>query len=221
MTDQRPTPPIPQRLRRAPQQARSRARIGEALDAAERLLVSEGAGAVTTTRVAAEAGAAVGSVYRYFPDKSAIFDALATRYLGEFEALMEEMVTRAGDETWEDPIGLLIDVYVDHYRIHPALRALWFGRHLSDEIAAVDRLHKRTMAEGVRRILTRLGLVTGTRSLSTVSHAAVLTADALIQESFRTDAEGDPALLAEAKRILRAYLADLQAAEPATEKGRR
>src|SRR5260221_3584124 len=88
------------RLRTSPQQARSQARIDAALDAATRLLEREGADCVTTTRVATEAGMAVGSVYRYFPDKAAILDTLWARYLDEFGELMEDLGARAELETW-------------------------------------------------------------------------------------------------------------------------
>jgi AcrR family transcriptional regulator len=47
------------------------------LDAAEALLVAEGAGALTTTRVAEAAGVSVGTLNRYLPDKEAIVEALA------------------------------------------------------------------------------------------------------------------------------------------------
>ena len=57
----RPPLDVP-RLRRVPRQARSRERLARMLDAAEELLVAEGPGALTTTRVAATAGVSVGSL---------------------------------------------------------------------------------------------------------------------------------------------------------------
>jgi hypothetical protein len=42
--------------------------------------------------------------------------------------------------------------------------------------------------------------------LPAACHACVLTADAILQEAFRTDPQGDPALLGQAKAMLRAYL---------------
>jgi AcrR family transcriptional regulator len=50
------------RLRRVPTQARSRARVRRLVDAAEELLATEGAEALTTTRVAEVAGVSVGSL---------------------------------------------------------------------------------------------------------------------------------------------------------------
>src|SRR5829696_6862810 len=141
------------RLRNAPQQPRSQAKTGQAVDAADRLLAREGANAVTTTRVAAEAGIAVGTVYRYFPDKEALFDALAARCLTRFESLMADLVARSRTEKWADPVGMLFDVYADLYRTDSGLRAIWFGGLLSENLREADRAHKRVMAQGLRHIL--------------------------------------------------------------------
>jgi AcrR family transcriptional regulator len=197
-------------LRRVPQQARSRALIQRVLDASEGLLAREGVDALTTTRIAAEAGVAVGSLYQYFPDKGAIVDALASRYLDEFEDLMAELAAQALHAGWQaDLVDRLIDAYADRYRREPGYRALWFGRHLSEELRDADRRNKLALAEGVRRILVDGGIARDGDGLRTACRAAVLTADALLQESFREDAAGEPALLDEAKRILRSHFADV------------
>ena len=181
------------------------------LDSAEELLASEGVEALTTTRIAAEANVAVGSLYQYFPDKRAIVDALAARYLEEFEGLMDEMAERAAGERWQadDLVDRLIDAYADRYRREPGYRALWFGRHLSDELRQADRQNKAALADGVRRILTGTRAVRDSKGLRTACFAAVLTADALLVEAFQEDPKGEPALLGEAKRILRCHLADV------------
>jgi AcrR family transcriptional regulator len=196
-------------LRRVPQQARSRALMQRVLDAAESLLAREGAEALTTTRIAADANVAVGSLYQYFPDKGAIVDALARRYLDEFEGVMTELGGRAVAERWDDLPGQMIDAFADRYRAEPGYRALWFGRELTDELREADRRNKHALAEGVRRVLVERGMVRDDDELRTACRTAVLCADALLQEAFRAEPAGEPALLEEAKRILRLYLADL------------
>lgn len=179
------------------------------LDAAERLLVKEGVDALSTSRIAEEAEVSVGSLYQYFPDKGAIVDALARRYLAEFEGLMDELAESAASEEWGDLVGVLIDAFAARYRAEPGYRALWFGRHLSEELRDADRRNKRTLAEGVRRILVARGLAKDGAALERACFAAVLTADALLQEAFRERATGDPKLLEEAKVILRRYLEEV------------
>ncbi|MFJ9562163.1 TetR family transcriptional regulator [Streptomyces fuscichromogenes] len=196
-------------LRRTPQQARSKARLARVLTAAERVLIAEGVPALTTTRVAAAAGVSVGSLYQYLPDRDAIIDALAATYFSRLEAVMEEFVRGAATERWSDPVGVLIDAYAGLYRTEQGFRALWFGSGLTDRTRAADREHKIRMADGVRRLLLGLGIAGDPEGLGRACHAAVLAADALAQEAFRRDSEGDTALLDEAKVMLRGYLTAL------------
>lgn len=198
-------------LRRTPQQARSKARLARVLQAAERVLIHEGAQALTTTRIAAEAKVSVGSLYQYLPDRDAIVDALAAGYFARLETTMDDLVRAATAERWEDPVGVLIDTYAAIYRTEHGFRALWFGSSLTEQIRAADREHKRRMADGIRHILLALGLAHDDEALSHACHAAVLAADALAQEAFRRDPEGDPALLDEARTMLRGYLAGVTA----------
>jgi AcrR family transcriptional regulator len=180
------------------------------LDAAERLLAAQGVEALTTTRIAAAADVAVGSLYQYFPDKGAIVDALAERYLDEFEGLMESLAEQALTRDWgDDLVDRMIDAFADRYRREAGYRALWFGRHLSAELREADRRNKLTLADGVRRILVDSGTVRDVKGVRTACRAAVLTADALLVEAFKDDPRGEPALLREAKRILRCHLADV------------
>jgi AcrR family transcriptional regulator len=197
--------------RRVPQQDRSRALVERVLDAAERQLGAEGGGALTTTRLAAEAGVSVGSLYQYFPDTAAIVTALATRHMDAFEALMDDLVAEAAPGAWTDPAGALLDLFAARYRAEPGYRALWFGPHLTEELREADRRNKRALADGVRRLLVRSELAHDDERLGIVCLAAVHVADALLQEAFRRDPEGDGALLAEARTILRGYLREVAA----------
>jgi AcrR family transcriptional regulator len=68
---------------RAPQQHRSRATVERILDAAEAEIGELGLAGAGTRGIAARAGLSVGALYRFFPDKAAITDALARRYLAD------------------------------------------------------------------------------------------------------------------------------------------
>ena len=154
----------------------------------------------------------MGSLYQYLPHKGAIVEALARRYLADFEALMRELerdAGRGGGEGWEVPVGLLIDAFSDRYRQLPGYRALWFGRELSDELRAADRENKVALARGVRRIAVALGLARDDAYLRVAARAGVLVTDSILQEAFRSDPNGDPQLIEEVKRILRLYLAEV------------
>src|SRR5439155_20190767 len=55
------------------------------LDAAQNLLSSGGAGAVTVRGIAAQVGVAPNAVYTYFPGKAAVLRALVERLLSEVD----------------------------------------------------------------------------------------------------------------------------------------
>ncbi|MFJ1968134.1 TetR family transcriptional regulator [Streptomyces sp. NPDC087903] len=198
-------------LRRTPRQARSRARLARVLAAAERVLIDEGVEALTTTRVAAAAKVSVGSLYQYLPDRNAIIDALAAGYFAKLEAVMDDLVPAAAEQRWDDPVGVLIDAYAGLYRAEHGFRALWFGSGLTERTRDADREHKRRMGDGIRRVLLALDLADDDEALGRACHAAVLAADALAQEAFRRDADGDADLLDEAKVMLRGYLGAIAA----------
>jgi|SRR5215217_2041812 len=63
--------------RRSPRQGRSKATVDAILEAATRIL--EAGEIFTTNHVAERAGVSVGTLYQYFPDKTAILQALGAR----------------------------------------------------------------------------------------------------------------------------------------------
>src|SRR5271157_4455790 len=81
--------------RRAPVQLRSHQTVQRVLDAASSLLAEMSLEEVTTTRIAAAAGLSIGALYRLFPDKQTIIDAIAVRHVEQFKAELEASVLKA------------------------------------------------------------------------------------------------------------------------------
>ena len=91
-------------LRNSPRQARSAARVELLLDAAGEVFEEVGFDAATTNMVAARADVPVGTLYRWFPDKTALAEALADRYLVGLEAAYRDI-----------PAGLTPEVRIGEY----------------------------------------------------------------------------------------------------------
>ena len=79
-------------LRRQPQQKRSQARVEQILDAAAIVFNEVGFEAATTHAIASRAGTAVGSLYQFFPDKQAIFNALELRHVERVYDIWEQLL---------------------------------------------------------------------------------------------------------------------------------
>jgi AcrR family transcriptional regulator len=69
--------------RKSPVQARSAASVDAILQATIQVLLQVGKERLTTTRVALRAGVSVGTLYQYFPNKSALLQAALKRHMGE------------------------------------------------------------------------------------------------------------------------------------------
>lgn len=78
-------------LRRQPQQKRSQARVARILDAAAVVFDEVGFEAATTHAIALRADTAVGSLYQFFPDKLAIFNALELRHVERVYAMWNKL----------------------------------------------------------------------------------------------------------------------------------
>jgi AcrR family transcriptional regulator len=137
------TPQLLQELaatpRRAPVQSRSQHTVQRVLDAASSLLGQMPLEDVTTTRIAVEAGLSIGALYRFFPDKQTIIDAIAVRHIEQFKADLESTVMKSLERELSDlatfnPAKMLdsvVDAYVLYLDGHPDFRAISFGRHIS------------------------------------------------------------------------------------------
>ena len=197
------------RLRRHPQQARSRERVQRLLEAADHVLATEGYGGLTVRRLAEAAEVPVGTIYQFFADKAAVVDALARRYIGEFDDMIELLVADAESRRWDDVVDTVLDAAIEMYRSRPGYLALWIGRHLSPELQQADEVNNAAIAAGLGRILVAQHGLAADERLVRTCQVAVQTTDALLQLAFRLDPRGDAAILDEARRLQRLYLADL------------
>jgi AcrR family transcriptional regulator len=77
--------------RKSPVQARSAASVDAILDATIQVLLHIGKERLTTTRVALRAGVSVGTLYQYFPNKSALLQAVLRRHLAAVAQAVEDV----------------------------------------------------------------------------------------------------------------------------------
>ncbi len=83
--------------RKSPVQARSTASVDAILEATVQVLLAVGKERLTTTRVATRAGVSVGTLYQYFPNKSALLQAALRRHFDQVrEAIETTCLARRG-----------------------------------------------------------------------------------------------------------------------------
>lgn len=203
-------------LRNAPVQARSSARLTGLLDAAAAIIDEIGFERLTTAMVAERAGASIGTVYRYFPDRIAVVEALAARCL---QRLGERIDAGLADERitgWCDAVDIAIDAEVAMYRSEPGFRTVRFG-----DLETTERLAAEAGADadhaassGARRVtarrfttllIERFGLAP-TDELDLAIEVTTEIGSALIARSFAHDREGDPRFIEECRAVVKSCL---------------
>jgi AcrR family transcriptional regulator len=199
-------PDLDSKLRHVPTQARSRERLRRVLDAADGLLADQGAGSFTTARVAIAAGIPVGSVYRYFPDKEAIAEALAVRYWTHFAELVAAATESVLDDAEADPTARVLETLADGFRTSPGFRSLWYGGLRTQRIRDATRPARTAIADSVQRILASRWPDAAQAECAIAAQMVVIAGDGLLREAFRSTPNGDPRMLEESAMMLDAYV---------------
>lgn len=134
---------------RLPKQIRSRERFDHILDAAAALFAEVGYDAVTADDIAARADTSVGGLYRFFPDKLAVFHALADRYFNQMQELFSALHT---EETvhlpLEDYINHMIDAFDQFVVANPGYRAVFAqSRLISAKMLSMDTAFNQAIVQ--------------------------------------------------------------------------
>ena len=107
--------------RKRPLQTRSRETVAVILEATARILEAEGLEAANTNAIAARAGVSIGSVYQYFPDKSAIFAELIHKAEADLGDNLEMLLARTAGLSLEERVGILVKAGVGQQMQRPQL----------------------------------------------------------------------------------------------------
>lgn len=113
-------------MRRKPRQARSQERVNRIIDVAEELFISQGYNATTTNAIAARAKIPIGSLYQFFPDKTAIMQALVLQYE---ERLHQKLAILDNPDLVKLPLSVLVEQLIDiteqHFAENPGYFAIY------------------------------------------------------------------------------------------------
>ncbi|CAL9322557.1 MULTISPECIES: TetR family transcriptional regulator [Streptomyces] len=192
-------------LRRAPVQRRSAERLARILDACADLLDEVGYDALSTRAVAQRAGVPIGSVYRFFGNKRQMVDALAQRNLERYTTRVTERLREAGEGGWREAMDAVLDEYLEMKRTAPGFSLVDFGNQIP--VGARDAEPNHRVADRLTELLAGHLDREPDEDLRRVFLIAVETADTLVHLAFRLAPEGDEKIIAEAREMLRGYLA--------------
>ncbi|WP_104139181.1 MULTISPECIES: TetR/AcrR family transcriptional regulator [unclassified Cryobacterium] len=194
-----------QQVRTEPIQQRSAARLSGLLDAAAAVVDEVGFDRITTAMIAERAGASIGTVYRYYPDRVAVLHALHERAVARFRQRVVDELGAGTLTTWWDAVDCVVTAFVGLYRSEPGFRIVNFddrdGVPAADVVADVDFFARR-LADV---LVNEFELPAGPELIFRLE-VAVEMADALLARAFHSEPLGDDRFIDECRLVLRNYL---------------
>ena len=198
-------------LRRVPQQDRGQRRIERILQAAAEVIAEVGVEQATTNAIAARAETSVGSLYQFFPNKDAIVQALAARYVRELGEVMEASMP---DYVWTLPAEAMADHVVTplarFHDTHPAYRHVWLATLDRCEVRCGEAELHEAVHQRISAMMRRRCPLASEQEIETSSQVCHEMVHALLNLASTLPVEQRPPLVREIKRALAAYATSME-----------
>lgn len=195
-------------FRKQPSQARSKALVDALIQTTARVLLKDGWQALTTNRIARDAGVSVGSLYQYFPNKDALLLAMVERLANETTARLLELGSALRDAPVAEGIETLVRVTLDvSRRDAPLYRAVLIELPRQGTLEFFERANRRladALAEWLVARRDELEVV----DPSLTAHILVTSLDALTDHTllFQPELLESPRFERELRALVSGYL---------------
>jgi len=188
-------------------QARSRERVEKILDAAVQLLIEEGYDAVKTNAIARRADVSIGSVYQFFPNRFAIFGALAERYREKIACSLETHLTVGRDRPWDVALAETIDTLAAMWRTDWAFHSVWLAIQNTAELRDSREQYRNVLLRDTLTGFLRTMLPHASDSeISTIGRVTLEASNLMLDVSMRSGPTQDEHIIDELKLMLHSYL---------------
>lgn len=195
--------------RRTPRQRRSQETVEVILQATAQVLAEQGYAKASTNRIAKRAGVSVGSLYQYFPNKDALFQALIERHVSAQNASFSELFSVSLASPPRALIQHAVRALVASHRVQPELHVLLIsqlgGLEQAAELLSLDTRAIQALEAYFRVQAKALRPMEDPRL---VAEVIVFAVEAVVHRSLMQSPEklDDPALERELVRLVSGYL---------------
>jgi AcrR family transcriptional regulator len=152
--------------------------------------------------VADEAGISIGSLYQYFPDKSAVIRALAANYNAESRRCVEAALDHVQDMgELEHAFSALMAEFYGLVRNGPVMRDIWAGMQADRVLSALQLEESRAMGAYLASVVARVRPDADVERLRVVSFLLWDLGEATVRLAIASDAATGAALVAAYTRM--------------------
>jgi AcrR family transcriptional regulator len=175
-------------------------------------LADEGFDRARVEKIAARAKTSVGSLYQFFPDKAALFRALAERCLEQTRVTFELFMAESPVRPWRETLTLLVDGIAALHENDPNFRAVLGNLDHYELFADADAsLHEAIVSQIARQLRTVVDLPRA--RCEEVARTAVVALTATLVASRKLEPRARAAALAETKTMLERYIAGYEVSD--------
>jgi AcrR family transcriptional regulator len=192
------------RTARKPIRRRGMLRVASLMEAAAAVIAERGYESATMAEIAARAGAQIGSLYRFFPHKEVLADALIHRYGELINAAFGKIESQAASSSVDALADSLLDVLVELHDESEAVIALLEARsEWSVKRAELSKAVLRSIAQILRLRSPQLRPQTATDIAVVLLHNMKTMKTLTFEQGIVTS----PGATAELREMNRLYLA--------------
>lgn len=189
-----------------PRQQRSAATVEVILEAATRVLARESLEGFNTNRVAAVAGVSVGSVYQYFPNKTALVSALIDRTQAALAESLRRLLLDTEGGSLADSLHAVAALAVRQQYASPVLAAALDHEERRLPMQPHHKVSEDAVVRCVKRLLRRHADELPARLPSSAARDCLVITKALVDASAGTRATPPRDLQRRVVRALTGYL---------------
>jgi AcrR family transcriptional regulator len=174
------------------------------------LVANKGIDAVRMSEIAERAGVSIGSLYQYFPDKSAVVRTLAERTNAQGRICVEaELATVNEDAELLPTLHRIVDGYYEMFLDQPVMRDIWRATQADKWLQEMDAADCESHATMLYDVLRKLKPEGDRPALKTLSSLVMQKIAAAVRHAISIERTQGDATIDMFKRMLLANLLDV------------
>ncbi|SDR43535.1 transcriptional regulator, TetR family [Rhizobiales bacterium GAS191] len=198
--------------RLVPTQARSRERFERILECAAELMAEKGSEAFRMSDIVERTGVPFGSLYQYFPDKTAIIGTLAERYnaIGR-DCVQRDLSVVKSTRDLYPALCRIVDSYYQMFIDEPVMRDIWQATQADRALQKLDEDDGIYLCGLLSDALRRIAPDAPEPALSAFSQLVMTLIAAVVRQAITLEAKEAKRIIALFKGMLPKNLAALEA----------
>lgn len=202
--------PSPGLARLVPTQKRSRERFERILECAAILMAEKGSEAFRMSDIVERTGVPFGSLYQYFPDKTAIIGTLAERHNASGRACVARELAAVGTiKDLHPALCRIVDGYYGMFIDQPVMRDIWQATQADRALQKLDEEDGLYLSGLLQDALERVAPGTDRNALSALSQLTMTLIAAAVRHAILLEPKDAERTLAMFKGMLPRNLAAL------------